>query len=116
MNYSSNCVVYGGTHDNETLVGYFKNMNDWDLKYVREYVEGWDMPIESMIDKIIRLAYRSVASVAIFQLQDILKLGNEARINLPSTVGENWKWRMEPEQFIDERTDFLAYLTDIYGR
>jgi 4-alpha-glucanotransferase len=68
------------------------------------------------VDRVFRAAYGSVASVAIFQMQDVLQLDNRARMNTPSTVGENWRWRMTEGQFTDERADYLAWLVDIFGR
>ena len=61
-------------------------------------------------------AYGSVASVAIFQMQDVLKLDNWARMNTPGTLGENWRWRLVPGQFTDERADYLSWLVDTFGR
>ena len=65
---------------------------------------------------MFRAAYGSVASVAIFQMQDVLKLDNWARMNTPGTLGENWRWRLVPGQFTDERADYLSCLVDTFGR
>ena len=93
--YEPNSVVYGGTHDNETLVGYFKPeaRQWWELQYIADYLGAAHH--EEVPDKVFRAAYGSVASVAVFQMQDVLGLGNEARMNTPGTVGGNWKWRMK---------------------
>ena len=91
-NYKPNSLVYGGTHDNETVVGYFSSRSAADLKYAYKYLgvtKKSEIPAA-----VLRAAYASVAAIAIFQVQDILELGNEARMNTPSTVGDNWKWRM----------------------
>lgn len=115
-NYSANSVTYGGTHDNETLKGFFASKEEWELKYARDYLQAWNDNIDGLIDKIFALAYQSVSDVVVFQMQDVLKLDNEARMNLPSTVGTNWLWRMRQGQFSPDKTGRLRYLTDIYGR
>jgi len=71
---------------------------------------------KEITDAVIRTAYASVASVAIFQVQDILGLGNEARMNTPSTVGNNWKWRMPAGALTSEHAKKLVKLATLYGR
>ena len=114
--YEPNSVVYGGTHDNETLVGYFKPeaRQWWELQYIAAYLGAAHH--EEVPDKVFRAAYGSVASVAVFQMQDVLGLGNEARMNTPGTVGGNWKWRMKPGAFGERETGYLAFLVDTFGR
>lgn len=114
--YEPNSVVYGGTHDNETLVGYFKPeaRQWWELQYIADYLGAAHH--EEVPDKVFRAAYGSVASVAVFQMQDVLGLGNEARMNTPGTVGGNWKWRMKPGAFGERGTGYLAFLVDTFGR
>ena len=65
---------------------------------------------------MIRTAYTSVARIAIIQLQDFLGLGSEARMNTPSTLGNNWVWRVQPGAYSDELADRIAELTDLCGR
>ncbi|MGN0383905.1 MAG: 4-alpha-glucanotransferase [Eubacterium sp.] len=115
-NYSANCVVYGGTHDNETLAGYIRSKSDWELVYMKQYLDIEDTDISLMISRLFRHAFESVAGVVIFQMQDVMKLGNEARMNFPSTVGSNWQWRMKPGDFTDSEVEWIRFLTDIYGR
>ena len=114
--YEPNSVVYGGTHDNETLVGYFKPeaRQWWELQYIADYLGAAHH--EEVPDKVFRAAYGSVASVAVFQMQDVLGLGNESRMNTPGTVGGNWKWRMKPGAFGERETGYLAFLVDTFGR
>lgn len=114
--YEPNSVVYGGTHDNETLVGYFKPeaRQWWELQYIADYLGAAHH--KEVPDKVFRAAYGSVASVAVFQMQDVLGLGNEARMNTPGTVGGNWKWRMKPGAFGERETGYLAFLVDTFGR
>ena len=113
-NYKPNSLVYGGTHDNETVVGYFKNQKAKDLKYAFKY-----LGIESKNEvpaAVLRAAYASVAAIAIFQVQDILELGNEARMNTPSTVGDNWKWRMLKGSLTKKKAKELKALAEFYAR
>lgn len=110
----SNCVVYGTTHDSDTLVGYFSDKNDYELAFLYEYL-GIHRKDE-ILDAFIRLAYSSVANVVILQMQDILGLGNEARINYPSTVGENWKWRLWHDAISEDRREWLRTIASIYRR
>lgn len=115
-NWKSNLVAYGGTHDNDTLVGYFTGLQYWELGYIREYMECRDGTIEDLVDKIFKTAYESVANLVIFQMQDVLKVGNIGRMNLPSSMGTNWRWRMLDGQFSPDKVERLRYLCDIYGR
>lgn len=110
----SNCVVYGTTHDSDTLVGYFEDKSDYQLAYLYEYL-GISSKSE-ISDAFIRVAYSSVANVVILQMQDILKLGNEARMNHPSTVGANWKWRLWHDAIPEERRNWLRTIASIYRR
>ena len=114
-NYKTqNCVVYGGTHDNETLMGYFTDHADWELGYAFDYLDTRDR--KRMVDQVFRLAYGSIANVVIFQTQDILKLDNSARMNMPSTTGNNWKWRMTKGQLGAQEKQDLRYLASVFGR
>ena len=111
---NSNVLVYGGTHDNETLAGFFGNIEEEEMEYTYKYLNVSSK--EEVPNAIIRSAYASVADVAIMQMQDILGLDNSARMNLPSTVGENWRWRLLPGQFTEEHMAFLKDLAETYGR
>ena len=113
-NYKKNCVVYGGTHDNETLMGYFSDHGEWELGYAYDYLDTRDK--ERMVDNVFRAAYSSVADLAIFSVQDILKLGNWARMNLPSSFGTNWKWRMQPGALTEKHVNDMRYLASVFGR
>jgi 4-alpha-glucanotransferase len=116
-NYASNCVVYGGTHDNETLKGYFLGCSDWERGYACRYM-GVANPndIDAIVSAVFRTAYSSVASVAIFQVQDVLRLDNSARMNHPSTIGGNWSWRLRKGQLGDREKQMLRDLVNLYGR
>ena len=110
----ANCVVYGTTHDSDTLMGYFKNKNDYQLAFLYEYLGIRKK--EEIPDAFIRLAYSSIANVVILQMQDILGLGNEARMNYPATVGENWRWRLWHDAIKEDRREWLRTLASIYRR
>lgn len=115
FNYTSpNCVVYGGTHDNETLMGYFSSRGDWELGYAYDYLDTRDK--RRMVDQVFRAAYGSIANIVIFQVQDILKLGNEARMNFPSTQGCNWRWRMTKGALQGKHVNDMRYLASVFGR
>ncbi|MFZ9737356.1 MAG: 4-alpha-glucanotransferase [Prochlorotrichaceae cyanobacterium] len=115
FNYgNSNCVVYTGTHDNNTTVGWFEERSLQEQWRVLPYLEHrsphgihWDM---------IRLALESVANQAIIPLQDLLGLGTEARMNFPSRAAGNWGWRYRSEALLPEISDRLAQLTTAHGR
>ena len=113
-NYKTNCVVYGGTHDNETLFGYFTQHNEWELGYAFDYLDTRDR--DKLVDQVFRAGYGSVAVLSIFAVQDILKLDNTARMNLPSSMGTNWKWRMKPEALNDTHVNNMRYLASVFGR
>ena len=113
--FEKNTVVYGGTHDNETLAGFFgpgqsRNM----LRFARRYLhvsQNRQIPWA-----VIRAGYASCADTVIFQLQDFLGLDNRARINTPSTLGGNWCWRLTKGQLSGELADRMRELTALYGR
>ncbi len=113
-NYINNCVVYSGTHDNETLMGYFETLDKKNLQYLKDYT-GCDDD-KKLAHSVIRLAYRSVADTVIIQMQDILLKDNKARMNLPSTIGQNWRWRLKKGEFTEEHIEMLYKMSDIYYR
>ncbi|MCI6715432.1 MAG: 4-alpha-glucanotransferase [Lachnospiraceae bacterium] len=111
---STNTVVYAGTHDNDTIVGYFRDRTDYELAYLYSYL---DIDRKEQIpDALIRAAYSSIADVVILQMQDVLQLGNEARMNQPSTVGANWKWRILEDTLPEERRNWIRTQTALFRR
>lgn len=114
-NYDKNFIVYTGTHDNDTVRGWMEVTAPKDqVKKAIEYLqlnkeEGYNWGF-------IRGAWSSVADVSIAVMQDFLDLGNEARINLPSTLGSNWRWRVKEDAFTDELSKKIQGITKIYGR
>ncbi|MBR1852924.1 MAG: 4-alpha-glucanotransferase [Lachnospiraceae bacterium] len=112
--YEHNCVVYTGTHDNDTTVGFIKQMRSKDLKFARKYLHCKND--KKLCREMIRAGIASVADLCIIPMQDWLELDNKARINIPSTLGENWKWRMDPEALTDELAKKIFKMTKLYGR
>ncbi|AUB36827.1 malQ, 4-alpha-glucanotransferase [Nostoc flagelliforme CCNUN1] len=114
FNYPRNAVVYTGTHDNDTTVGWFNSASDYEKQNLLLYL-GCVSP-EGIHWDLIRLALSSIANQAIIPLQDVLGLGNEARMNFPSTAEGNWGWRYQAEALRDELRDRLKVLTRLNGR
>lgn len=111
-----NSVVYSGTHDNDTSLGWYATSDEWTRDHVRRYYRvdgreiGWDF---------IRSGYSSVANLAVFPLQDLLSLGSEARFNTPGQGQGNWTWRYTAEQLERlqrEAAPYLKSLAELYGR
>ncbi|QLE57237.1 4-alpha-glucanotransferase [Nostoc sp. TCL26-01] len=114
FNYARNFVVYTGTHDNDTTVGWFNTANDYEKQNLSLYLGCIDP--QGIHWDLIRLALSSIANQAIIPLQDILGLGNEARMNFPSVAEGNWEWRYHSAGLSDELSDRLKVLTKLYGR
>ncbi len=116
-NYGRNCVVYTGTHDNETTKGWFEHIPEWDKNVALKYMNlAGETNNEILTWHLISLAMRSVADLCIIPAQDYLLLGDEARINTPSTLGDNWKWRMSEGAFTPELCQRIFGMTKIYSR
>ena len=114
-NYSYNCVAYTGTHDNETLTGWLKALPENDYKKAREYLCDSHTPDEELHKAFIALIMRSNARICIVPLQDYVGYDNTARMNKPSTIGINWRWRVTDELTGDLKNEILA-MTRCYGR
>ena len=115
-NYASNCVVYTGTHDNATLVGWLEEISGEELKKVKEYVNCESEDPKKLAEALIRTAQMSVAKMCIIPLADYLMLGNKARINRPSILGGNWMWRVDKADLNDSLCEKIEKITQIYGR
>lgn len=117
-NYEPNSIVYAGTHDNETLAGYLGHISGYTKEHLMDYlaIRNEEEYHQTALDRVIRMAYGSVSSVAILQMQDVLGLGNEARTNEPSTLGNNWKWRLQPGQLTKKEQEYLKKLSTLYRR
>ena len=113
-NYTANSIVYTGTHDNDTTVSWFEQLSRQDRAFAKKYLN-----IRSNKEihwEFIRAALASVSDTCVIPMQDYLGLGGEARINMPSTLGTNWKWRMTDGQFTEELADRMYDMTKLYGR
>lgn len=123
--YNQNCVVYTGTHDNDTMQGWLNTSPDGQLLNAASYVLGRKASIEeakSMRDsgelcaKMVQSAVASTADFAVIPLQDVYALGTETRMNTPSTTGSNWAWRMDNNLLTDEKASWLRFMNVLYGR
>jgi 4-alpha-glucanotransferase len=113
-NYIRNCVVYTGTHDNDTTVGWFTGSGTpAERAFALKYIGSDGRQIHW---HFIRLALSSVADMAIIPLQDLMGLGSEARMNYPSRASGNWRWRYTPAMLTPEIGQRLAEMTAVYGR
>lgn len=112
-NYIEHCAPYTGTHDNDTLAGWFSGATEAEREYVESYL-GYASrdPARALVRELMK----STAAWAIFPVQDILGLGSEARMNRPSTMGGNWAWRMAEGSFTPRLARDLAEMSRLYGR
>ena len=112
--YTKNCVVYTGTHDNDTLIGWFQKAKEEDRQFARDYLNS--RSDDEIHWNAIRGAWSSVANMAISPVQDFLGLGSEARINTPGVAAGNWQWRLRHGVLTDELAERIAKLTKVYSR
>lgn len=112
--YTKNCVVYTGTHDNDTIIGWFSKAKENDKDYAKAYLNctndndfHWDA---------LRGAWSSVADIALAPIQDFLGLGSESRINTPGVASGNWQWRLKENILTEDLASKIKTLTKIYGR
>lgn len=113
-NYPAHCVVYTGTHDNDTILGWMKSAPKKSVKFAKEYLnltkeEGYNWGM-------MRGAWASVGELAIVPMQDLIGVGGEGRMNTPSTLGENWKWRADSDQITSKLAKKLLKYMQMYGR
>ena len=113
-NYPKNCVVYTGTHDNDTVNGWIAALGRKDLAFAKKYIGV--KRTSDICSSLIRTALASVADTAIIPLQDYLELGSEARINTPSTLGGNWEWRVAADACTPELSSRMLDLAQTFGR
>lgn len=122
---SQNCVMYTGTHDNDTLQGWLEKLDDKQLLLVAQYIEGSALSVEkcrslvksgALRSDMIKTVFSSTAVYAIIPMQDILGVDNEGRMNTPSTTGENWAWRMKKTSLKKSLAENLRFLSGMYGR
>jgi len=111
--YSSNCVAYTGTHDNDTVRGWYESAPEHERDFARRYLgtNGSDIAWE-----MIRSVWSSVAVYAVTPMQDVLGLGSEARMNFPSKLGGNWEWRMGDGDMSESLAGRLREMNELYLR
>jgi len=115
-NLPRNCVAYTGTHDNNTVKGWFEHeASRYDTEQLFRYL-GREISAEEASWEFIRLLMMSAANTVIFPLQDVLSLGSEARMNTPSTIEGNWAWRLAPDQPAPDIAGRLREMTQTYAR
>ncbi|MDY0276821.1 MAG: 4-alpha-glucanotransferase [Acholeplasma sp.] len=112
--YNENTIAYTGTHDNETTKEWFSKLNEKDLEYCRSYINCQIKGTE--VDSLIKTTLATKSKIVIIPMQDYLNLGKEARMNIPSTLGNNWVWRMSGEYLTDDLIVKIKEWVKIYGR
>ncbi|MCS7061148.1 MAG: 4-alpha-glucanotransferase [Anaerolineae bacterium] len=112
-NYIRNCVAYSGTHDNNTTVGWFNSLDERTRKQVLSYTGTDGRQIHWALARLLMM---SVADTIVLTMQDVLGLGEEARMNLPGRPDGNWQWRLLPGQLTDELAGRLREMAVAYGR
>ena len=112
--YTQNSVAYTGTHDNDVVNGWYEKLSESERELVSEYLNRRDD--EKITEAMIRGIYSSVSDYAIVTMQDLLDKDATSRMNVPSTVGGNWEWRMLAEDLTEERKEFLKNITVRYSR
>ena len=115
-NYTENCVAYTGTHDNETVIGWLDCISKKERQMAREYLCDEKTAWKNLNWPLIALIMRSRANLCIVPMQDYLGLDNNSRMNKPSTVGMNWKWRLSESQLSEELRKKIRQMTLRYGR
>ena len=122
---TANCVVYTGTHDNDTMQGWLEKASGETVQLVAEYVTGREMTEDEarlmaadgqLCSLMVQTAIASTAAYAVVPMQDVLHLDNSARMNVPSTTGTNWSWRMGKDVLTEKNAAHLAFLSALYGR
>ena len=115
-NYPENSVVYTGTHDNDTTRGWYHSTDKATRDFAKEYINTQRLDEDDLAWDFIHLAMSSIARLCITPMQDLLNLDGEARINVPSTLGGNWTWRMEKGKFDEKTVERLKRMTWLYER
>ncbi|MHA2251401.1 MAG: 4-alpha-glucanotransferase [Candidatus Kariarchaeaceae archaeon] len=112
-NFKNHCIVYTGTHDNKTTLGWFKSVPKKTQSFILDYANSIE---DEIVKNMIRLAISSPANLVIIPMQDILRVGKQGRMNFPGKSFGNWKWRFRWEQVNSDMGNELAHLTQLYGR
>lgn len=114
--YTPNCVVYTGTHDNDTTKGWYKNAGRECREFAKEYLYKDELDEREQAWDFIVMAMGSVAGLCVIPIQDYLCRNSDARINTPSTLGNNWVWRLKKGEISNTLTKEIRRITQLYGR
>jgi hypothetical protein len=115
-NYTENCVAYTGTHDNETIIGWFDSISEEEREMARNYLCDYSTKKKNLHKSFIGLVMRSKAKTCIIPMQDYLGLDNKFRMNKPSSVGCNWRWRVTEKQLSEALKNDILLTTKTFGR
>lgn len=115
-NYGESCVAYTGTHDNQTIASWFNTISDEEHKTAHDYLCDKYTPDDKLYKLFIALIMRSRANLCVIPMQDWFGLDDKNRMNTPSTVGENWKLRMNAEDMSEQLCAEMRTIAEIYGR
>ena len=107
-------IVYTGTHDNDVTNGWYNSLTEQQQQYINDYTHRRED--ESICQAMIRQLFATVSNTAIATMQDVLDLPASSRMNVPSTIGGNWQWRMQQSDLTQDKKDFLAKMTTLYQR
>lgn len=107
-------IVYTGTHDNDVTNGWYNGLTEQQQQYTNDYTHRSED--ESICQAMIRQLFATVSNTAIATMQDVLDLPASSRMNVPSTIGGNWQWRMQQSDLTQDKKDFLAKMTTLYQR
>ena len=114
--YPKNCVVYTGTHDNDTILGWLRSAPPASVRYAKSYLLCETVADETCVDFFVSAALSCAADWAVIPIQDWLRLGHEARINTPSTLGGNWVWRLGAGSCTKVLAKEMRRKTELYER
>jgi len=117
--FTENSVVYTGTHDNDTTLGWFLSLNDEQKQFLYSYLKvhfGLDEQTVKIPQSLIEIAFASKACLAIIPMQDILRLGSEHRMNTPGTIEKNWQWQFDWSQLTSEIEEDFVETIKKYNR
>jgi 4-alpha-glucanotransferase len=114
-NHIENAVVYSGTHDNNTTLGWFREADEMLRQRLSDYI-GCPITEENVAGQLCRLTLQSVARLAIMPIQDVLNLDEAHRMNTPGAGGRSWQWRLEPDQLTEDVAKNLLKMTRMTGR
>lgn len=115
-NYTRNSIAYIGTHDNDTAKGWLQKLGNTEFSQLKDYLDIDENNIDEIIFSLIKRVFATVSQLAIISMQDYLMLGENARINTPSTLGNNWQWRMLPNKANTVLAEQILQITKLYQR